>query len=352
MAAGEGDRPYRVALAGYYGFGNLGDELLARASLAALERAGVPRDCVVLLSADPVASERALGVRAVSRWSFRALVAALRSSDTLLLGGGGLFQDRTSLRSCLWYWGLVRLARFCGAVPWALGQSIGPLRSAPARWMTRDALRSCRVLHLRDKPSMEWAGRLGLSAVEGLDLVLTLRVPEVPDEPGMCPKGKRGRLLLNLRPSPDAERYVRLAASYAAGFPGEVVGVALSGEDEAFLGSLQKDGIVGVSRIARVTGLEDAAGLWPGSTAAVGMRLHFAVLSVLWRTPLAVLPYDPKVVAFAERVGVSCAGEFPAEPRRPAELDLEAAAAEIDGLCRGILSTGWRSGKRLRDCGR
>ena len=344
MTAGKGDRSYRVALAGYYGFGNLGDELLARASLAALERVGVPRDRVVVLSADPVASERVLRARAVSRWSFRALVAALRSSETLLLGGGGLFQDRTSLRSCLWYWGLVRLARFCGAVPWALGQSIGPLRSAPARWMTRDALSSCRVLHLRDKPSMEWAARLGLSAVEGPDLALTLRVPEVSDEAGTCPKGKNGRLLLNLRPSPDAERCVRIAASYVTGFPGEVVGVALSGEDEVFLRSLQEDGTVGVSRVERIAGLEDAARLWPGSTAAVGMRLHFAVLSVLWETPLAVLPYDPKVAAFAERVGVPCAGATLPEPKRPAVPDSEGAAAEIDGLCRVALSTERRFG--------
>ena len=117
-------RRYRVALAGYYGFGNLGDELLARASLEALERSGVPRERVVVLSNDSEGSARALEAAAVSRWSLRALVAVLRSSETLLLGGGGLFQDGTSLRSCLWYWGLVRLARVCGAVPWALGRGI------------------------------------------------------------------------------------------------------------------------------------------------------------------------------------------------------------------------------------
>ena len=338
MTGREGSRPYRVALAGYYGFGNLGDELLAQASLETLERAGVPRDRVVVLSADPETSARALGVEAVSRWSLRPLVSALRSSETLLLGGGGLFQDGTSLRSCLWYWGLVRLARLCGAVPWALGQSIGPLRRARARWMTRDALRSCRVLHVRDEPSMEWAGRLGLTAVRGLDLVLTLKAPASSGKAETRAEGTPGRLLINLRPSPDTDRYARLAARRAADFHGEVVGVALSDGDEALLRSLSAAGALDLSRIERVAGMEDAVRLWPGAAAAIGMRLHFAVLSVLWRTPLAVLPYDPKVEAFAKSVGAPCAGSVLPEPHAPAMPDRAAAAAEVDALCRTALS--------------
>ena len=185
------------------------------------------------------------------------------------------------------------MALICGAVPWAFGQSIGPLRSAGARWLTRDALRGCRVLHLRDAPSMEWAGRLGLSAVRGGDLALTLKIPRTAGEDVGRTEKKTGQLLLNLRPSPDADRFARLAAPLAADFPGEVVGVALSGEDEALMCSLAESGLLHLSRIERIAGLEEAARLWPGSTAAIGMRLHFAVLSVLWGTPLTVLPYDP-----------------------------------------------------------
>ncbi|WP_347712898.1 polysaccharide pyruvyl transferase CsaB [uncultured Fretibacterium sp.] len=335
-----GARRYRVALAGYYGFGNLGDELLAGASLEALERAGVGRGSVVMLSNDPEGSRRAFGVDSVSRWRLRGVVSALRSSETLLLGGGGLFQDGTSLRSCLWYWGLVRLALICGAVPWALGQSIGPLRSAGARWLTRDALRACRVLHLRDAPSMEWADRLGLSAVRGGDLALTLKIPRAAGEDAGRTEEKTGRLLLNLRPSPDADRFARLAAPLAADFPGEVVGVALSGEDEILLGAMKGAGRLRLDRVERVAGLEEAARLWPGASAAVGMRLHFAVLSALWGTPLAVLPYDPKVEAFARGVGVPCAGEELPQPCPPAPLDRLGVVLELDALCRAFLSKG------------
>ena len=102
--------------------------------------------------------------------------------------------------------------------------------------------------------------------------------------------------------------------------------------------TLAESGLLHLSRIERVAGLEEAARLWPGSTAAIGMRLHFAVLSVLWGMPLIVLPYDPKVAAFAESVGVPRAGEALPEPRSPAVLDRRAAAADVDAICRKAAS--------------
>ena len=89
------------------------------------------------------------------------------------------------------------------------------------------------------------------------------------------------RLLLNLRPVPDLDRWVRLVAPCAGGFSGEVVGTALSGEDEALLRFLRESGSLRLDRVERVTDLDGAARLWAGATAAIGMRLHFAVLTAL-----------------------------------------------------------------------
>ena len=331
-------RRWRVALAGYYGFGNLGDELLLRASLHGLERVGVGRERVIVLSHNPEGTSREHGVATVSRWSLRAVRGALSESETLLLGGGGLFQDSSSLRSCLWYWGLLRLARLCGARPWALGQSIGPLRSPLARWLTRDALRSCHVLHLRDEPSMDWAERLGLRATLGEDLALTLATPRRGDCAGV--EG-RPTLLLNLRPHRDTARFAALIEHHIKDFTangGEAVGVALSPEDEALLNGLREEGALSIERVTRATGLEDAASLWKNAARAVGMRLHFAVLSALFGVPLAVLPYDPKVRAFAERAGAPCVTDQWVEPRRPTLPVASGAMRDrIDELCRVAL---------------
>ena len=329
-------RRYRVALAGYYGFGNLGDELLLRASLEALDRCGVRRDRVVVLSSAPKETSCVLGADSVDRWSFSAVRGALRSSDTLLLGGGGLFQDSTSLHSCLWYWGLVRLARLCGARPWALGQSIGPLKRRTARWLTRTALSSCAVLQLRDGPSMEWARRLGVPAMPGADLALTLEMPRdaAPVE--------RGRLLVNLRPVAGPERFVELAASCVDAFDGERVGVAMSPEDYELLEGTRRTGRLRIERTVLVKSAPDVASLWSPATGAVGMRLHFAVLSAIYGTPLALLSYDPKTAAFAEWVGLPGGGS-PAEgalklvrPRLP--ITPERVREDVAALCRAALS--------------
>lgn len=342
-------RRYRVALAGYYGFGNLGDELLLRASLECLERCGVDREAVVVLSNAPEETARDFSVAAVSRWSLVEVRRALASSETLLLGGGGLFQDSTSLRSCLWYWGLVRLARLCGARPWALGQSIGPLRSRAAWRLARGALSSCGVLHVRDEPSMQWAERLGLRAIRGEDLALTLTMPvkDVSEAAG-------GKLLLNLRPVSEEEtaRFLALAAPCASAFNGEVIGAALSGEDKALLEQMQRERRLRLSRVVLVRGMEDIASLWSGASAALGMRLHFAVISSLYKVPLAVLPYDPKVAAFAGRVGAPCltaplngpsSGSWTAAccPRLPRSQQV--LRAEVDELCRSMLGEDGRA---------
>ena len=103
-------RDLDVVLCGYYGFHNLGDDLLAESILMLLERCGIKKEKVGILSAAPAESEELLGITAVNRWRIGDVYRLLKRSRTLLLGGGGLFQDTTSIRSCLYYWGVVLLA--------------------------------------------------------------------------------------------------------------------------------------------------------------------------------------------------------------------------------------------------
>ncbi|MDR1621906.1 MAG: polysaccharide pyruvyl transferase CsaB [Synergistaceae bacterium] len=340
-------RRYRAALAGYYGFGNLGDELLLEASIAALSRCGVPREGMVVLSNDPGGSRQKFGVDAVDRWKAGQICRVLGQSETLLLGGGGLFQDATSLRSCVYYWGLVRCAVFRGAVPWALGQSVGPLCSNFSRRLTRDALKRCRLVQVRDKAGLSLCEALGVDAELGHDLVLSLTLGGAfsgrhPAEKNAPTPDTNKTLLVNLRPCAGdfPERFADSVSAYASAFEEKIVGVAFAEEDERLMRRFMDEKRLVLSRIERAVTMEEALRVFQGAGAAAGMRLHFAMLAVLASVPLVVAPYDPKVEAFAldREVPVWDGGPFPA-PRLSASplFSPEFFQEEIDALCRDVL---------------
>jgi polysaccharide pyruvyl transferase CsaB len=316
-------RRFDVALAGYYGFGNLGDELLAAALIRNLELLGIPRERMVLLSADPSRSKEEFGVACVQRWSLAALWATFRESETLLLGGGGLFQDATSLRSCLYYWAVVRLAARAGCRPWAFGQSVGPFRRSTAARLTKNALRLCVYRGVRDEPSLELLHAWNLEGTLVPDPVLSLDVRKCSGEEA---------LLVNLRPWRNdlPLRAARACAELARAYSLPVVGVALAREDEDLLASFSAQGILPCRHILRVRSLSDASGAWCAGRFAVGMRLHFVMLSAMFCRAVTAIPYDPKVEAFARSRDMACwygEGEIPFP--EPCRCGTKSGAAEV-----------------------
>ena len=287
-------RRYAAALIGYYGFGNLGDELLLEACLNLLADCGIGRGRIVVLSNAPDDTSREFGVDAVDRWRLREVAGALRESERLIFGGGGIFQDRTSVKSCAWYWGRV----------YAVGQSVGPLKSGMSRLFAGDALRNCGLVHVRDGKSLALAESLGCKNVRpGADLVMTLK-PESFTRRGQ-------RMLVNLRPCPELERYAEILRP---NLEPDSVGVAMSPEDESALS------LLGLRETVRVRTFSEAGELWRDAGRAVGMRLHFGVLSRIFGTPLAMMPYDVKVSEFAGQSGVPCVADEWREPVMPREI--------------------------------
>ena len=292
------DREFRVALCGYYGFGNLGDEMLAEALLAALENFGVPRSEAILLSASPEYSARAHGVRSAPRWSPREVFRALRSSETLLFGGGGLFQDVTSPRSSLYYWGVLRMALLAGARPWCAGQSVGPLRTKSGVWLARSALKRCAVRGVRDARSAELLADWGLDSVRTCDPVFSLAPPASSSTEG-------NELLVNIRPWGEGlpRRAAEEAARFACSGSMTITGVALAPEDIEIMERLRREGAFPAERLVLLEGgnwRDGCAALFSGASGVVSMRLHAAILALLFGCPLTVVAYDPKVEALAD----------------------------------------------------
>lgn len=286
-------RDFDVLLCGYYGFGNLGDELLAQSLIALLERQGIPRKRVAILSASPGESGRAFGVEAFDRWSPAALFRALSRSRSLVLGGGGLFQDTTSLRSPFYYWAVVRMGSFLGCLPWCFGQSVGPLKTRSGIWLARNAMRQCAVRYVRDERSRALLGRWGLDSGISPDLVLSL--------PVTSPEGPKSYILVNVRPwsgnLPERFAQALTVLSRRTGKP--LLGVGLVREDIRTMEDLKAEGCLPEDMPVRLLEPGNLSEVMGQGTMAVGMRLHFNVLAFIHGLSCIAVPYDPKVEAFA-----------------------------------------------------
>jgi hypothetical protein len=142
-----------------------------------------------------------------------------------------------------------------------------------------------------------------------------------------------------------AERFARAVGLFVsragAAAAIEPTAVALADEDERLTRALIERGALPPMPVERVRTPDAAGRIWAGAAGAAGMRLHFAILSVLAGTLLTAVPYDPKVEAFAEEWGIPVwrGGPLPA-PRPPsgfAALAPDFFRRDTDALCRRVL---------------
>ena len=270
-----------VAVGGYYGFRNAGDEAILSAIVSEARRRGHE---VTVLSADPGRTVRDHGVRAVHRYRPQDVVRAIAGSELFALGGGGLLQDRTSRRSLLYYLSLVRLARAMARPAVAFNVSLGPL-SRLGRRLVRGGLRGVGLV-VRDRRSLALARELGLSPELGADPALLLTPPTTQREPNL--------VVLIPRHGVDP-RPLAAAGRALAGLGYEVLALALQpGRDDEALAEFSGLNREATSDPRRVLYLAASAGY------VVSARLHGMILAAAAGTPFAGVDYDPKVAAFAE----------------------------------------------------
>ncbi|HBF37632.1 MAG TPA: polysaccharide pyruvyl transferase CsaB [Firmicutes bacterium] len=150
---------------GYYGRGNLGDETNLR-ELVAVIRATNPEAKITVISANPVQTTHRYHVNAVAKVYFVDIAFAIWHADALIGGGGSLFQDKTSLRSLLYYSFLVLLAKLLHKRIMMYGQGIGPIRSRVGRIISCFVLSKVHLITVRDRLSIIALAELGVRQPE------------------------------------------------------------------------------------------------------------------------------------------------------------------------------------------
>lgn len=282
--------PAKLVLAGYAGFGNAGDEWIARSVRRAL----------------PAAEWTTLGTDA-SRLNPLTLLPLLRRSKALVYGGGELFQTRTSFRSLLYYAGLPCLARAVGVPFLAFGMGVDPGLSRAALAITVAALNRADRIWFRDQDSLALyrnaGGRVPCDAAP--DPVWS-QEGEIPPPPPAL----RRVLWIPRRPL----RFERLLS--LAGKTGPAPGFL-------FLHPARDAGdFPSLPGLESWNTLDDLPAIAGGYDAVVSMRYHGLVLAALAGRPAVAMAAHPKVAALGESLGC------PVVPPTVSAARLEEALAE------------------------
>ncbi|MFN3286121.1 MAG: polysaccharide pyruvyl transferase CsaB [bacterium] len=308
----------RVAIFGYYGFGNLGDEAVLHAMVEHLREA-LPGVELWVLSGDPAETERTHGVRGVPRTDLRAVRRLFRSSDLVCSGGGSLFQDVTSWRSPLFYGLLHELARGTPVLVYA--QGIGPLRRRTSRAVTRRAMEGAAAITVRDQDSADRLRELGVE-----------RPVEVVCDPALGLSASASHpqdrtLVVSVRPWPGVSWSRLLEALRRAARQAELQPRVVCLHRVADLSASEELAVQLGSDLVVPSSPREALEAVAGARVVVGMRLHALVLAAAAGVPFVGVAYDPKVSSFAAWVEMPCVA---ANSVDPSELAGQVAALAAD----------------------
>jgi polysaccharide pyruvyl transferase CsaB len=309
--AEDSPRP-RVFLVGYYGVGNLGDELIRVAIEAEAEVLGIDIAWYANWGCGNDADPRAVRVRG------RGLLGYLRAclaADRVVLGGGGILKDE-GLRMPAELLATVLIARMRRVPVAVLAAGVGPFYTGPGRFATRAVVRLAGYRSVRDVDSLRLLTSMGLRRIDlAADPVFGLAASgaAVEQRPPDRRTGDRG-IVVSVRPwftrvggdrwetfSQDVARAIR--DSKAATLPVNFTALYWPRDRDAardvalHLGGNGRVPSTQATMAGLVRDLQEAR-------LAVVMRYHSLVLAAVAGCPVVAIAYEPKVAALADLLGV------------------------------------------------
>jgi polysaccharide pyruvyl transferase CsaB len=320
---GDGTAP-RFLLSGYYGFGNLGDEALLEVIVGRL-RARWPACAVDVLSGDPAGTAKTYGVEATPRMDLGRVREAVGRADVVLSGGGGLLQNVTSLKSLVYYAGVIRAAVRAGKPTMIFAQSIGPL-DFWGRHIVRAFCKGIATATVRDERSRVLLTSLlpGVPVERSADPVFLLGPAGEPLD--LAAEGLAGDdgplVVVSVRKWQGSEATSRALAGVvdhvAAKYDARVAFLPMGGPPDAEVATTIIRRCASAPVLLPDYPLGHAAQVIGRASLVIGMRLHALIIAARLGVPFLALPYDPKVTALLEDLRYPVAPLFvPGQPLPP-----------------------------------
>lgn len=168
----------KIAISGYYGFKNFGDEAILSVLVNHLK--SLQNTDITVFSSDVEYTEKTYGVKAVKRFCLKNVLKTIKDCDVLVSGGGSLLQDVTSLKSLIYYAFIIAMGLFFNKKVVIFAQGIGPLNSNVAQNIVKNLLKYCSYVTVRDENSLKLLEKLGIKSELVCDPIYSLDIKSEP----------------------------------------------------------------------------------------------------------------------------------------------------------------------------
>lgn len=289
----------KAVLAGYYGFGNIGDEALLEVLISKIKEIN-PKTKIIILANNPKDIFKRLKTPAVDRANILHIIKALFGSDKIIFGGGGLFQDITSFKSLLYYLGLIVIAKIMRNKVYLIAQGIGPIKRNVSHKLLSIIFRMVDEFSVRDKKSFELLSNLYKKKIT------------ITSDPALLLKYRRDvrfdenskKVIISLRKSPHFTKskkdiFIQVLKKLMIEENIEPVFLPFHGQDD------KKVSLEIINMLDGPLKLEEPQTnplyllrVMDGTSIVIGMRLHSLIFAAGLGIPFIGISYDPKVTSF------------------------------------------------------
>jgi len=163
----------KYVVSGYIGFDNFGDEAIAQVLTNRLKEINAEK--ITLISSNPEKTANLYGVDSVGMLKF---FKPILKSDVLISGGGSLLQDLTSLKSLIYYLGIMTTALVFRKKVYIFAQGFTPFRTSVGKFLTKTILKHCHKITVRDSKSQELLQDMGINSELVADPVFAIKTSE------------------------------------------------------------------------------------------------------------------------------------------------------------------------------
>lgn len=282
---------------GYYGFDNIGDEMILK-SIVDHYKNKIDFD---ILTYNYNKTINLVDVRPISRSKFNKILTSIIKSDIVIAGGGSLLQDVTSSKSLYFYLGLIFLSKIFGKKVIFLYNGFGPINKPINQKIVQWILNIVDDIIVRDQDSLEFLKQLDVKTkvLLGSDAVF-LKDYNMP----ITNKKESNQVVISIRSwmTYDDQKLSEMVKviHYLNNEGFEVKLWPLMIPNDLNLLLKLKDQLAVEVEVLKYDDVDQVLATLNGSSFLIGERLHSLIFSSVCELPFIAIEYDPKVKGFTK----------------------------------------------------